>query len=101
MTILSIDSKTTEKVDTTIFGTGGAGYLVINSTGLSYDGAPYYYYSGPVYNGNDDRMTVLCRYEGEDENAEWIRVKEAAFWSEDETRISLQQRAAPQQSMYV
>lgn len=95
MTILSIDSKTTEKVDTTIFGTGGAGYLVINSTGLSYDGAPYYYYSGPVYNGNDDRMTVLCRYEGEDENAEWIRVKEAAFWSEDENPNQFTTKSRP------
>lgn len=84
MTILSIDSKTTEKVDTTIFGTGGAVYLTINSTGLSYEGVPYYYYSGPIFNNNQDRMTVLCRYEGEGEDAAWIRVKESAFWSDAE-----------------
>ena len=95
MTILSVDSKTTEKVDTTIFGTGGAAYLVINSTGLSYDGTPYYYYSGPVYNSNDDRMTVLCCYEGEGEDAEWIRVKESAFWSEDENPNQFTTKSRP------
>lgn len=84
MTILSVDSKTTEKVDTTIFGTGGAAYNVINSTGLSYEGVPYYYYSGPIFNNNQDRMTVLCRYEGEGEDAAWISVKESAFWSDAE-----------------
>ncbi len=46
-------------------------------------------------------MTVLCRYEGEDENAEWIRVKEAAFWSEDEKPESVYNKEPPQQSMYV
>ena len=75
MAILSVDSKTTEIVDTTIFGTGGAAYYVINSTGLSYAGVPYFYYSGPIFNNNQDRMTVLCRYEGEGEDAAWIRVK--------------------------
>lgn len=95
MTILSVDSKTTEKVDTTIFGTGGAAYLVINSTGLSYDGTPYYYYSGPVYNSNGDRMTVLCCYEGEGEDAEWIRVKESAFWSEDENPNQFTTKSRP------
>ena len=84
MVILSVDSKTTEIVDTTIFGTGGAAYYVINSTGLSYEGVPYYYYSGPIFNNNQDRMTVLCRYEGEGEDAAWIRVKESAFWSDAE-----------------
>lgn len=84
MAILSVDSKTTEIVDTTIFGTGGAAYYVINSTGLSYEGVPYYYYSGPIFNNNQDRMTVLCRYEGEGEDAAWIRVKESAFWSDAE-----------------
>ena len=29
-------------------------------------------------------MTVLCRYEGEGEDAAWIRVKESAFWSDAE-----------------
>ena len=84
MAILSVDSKTTEIVDTTIFGTGGAAYYVINSTGLSYAGVPYFYYSGPIFNNNQDRMTVLCRYEGEGEDAAWIRVKESAFWSDSE-----------------
>lgn len=84
MAILSVDSKTTEVVPTTIFGKGGAAYHVINSTGLSYAGVPYYYYSGPVFNNNQDRMTVLCRYEGEGEDAAWIRVKESAFWSDSE-----------------
>ncbi len=84
MAILSVDSKTTEIVDTTIFVTGGAAYYVINSTGLSYAGVPYFYYSGPIFNNNQDRMTVLCRYEGEGEDAAWIRVKESAFWSDSE-----------------
>ena len=84
MTLLNVADLSVEEVPTTIFGRGGAAYYVINSTGLSYEGIPYYYYSGPIFNNNQDRMTVLCRYEGEGEDAEWIRVKESAFWSDTE-----------------
>ena len=84
MTLLNVADLSVEEVPTTIFGRGGAAYYVINSTGLSYEGVPYYYYSGPIFNNNQDRMTVLCRYEGEGENAAWIRVKESAFWSDAE-----------------
>ena len=84
MTFLNVADLSVEEVPTTIFGKGGAAYYVINSTGLSYEGVPYYYYSGPIFNNNQDRMTVLCRYEGEGEDAAWIRVKESAFWSDAE-----------------
>ena len=84
MTLLNVADLSVEEVPTTIFGRGGAAYYVINSTGLSYEGVPYYYYSGPIFNNNQDRMTVLCRYEGEGEDAAWIRVKESAFWSDAE-----------------
>ena len=84
MTLLNVADLSVEEVPTTIFGNGGAAYYVINSTGLSYEGVPYYYYSGPIFNNNQDRMTVLCRYEGEGEDAAWIRVKESAFWSDAE-----------------
>ena len=80
MTLLNVEDLSVEEVSTTIFGQGGAIYHVINGTGLSYEGVPYYYYSGAVFNNNTDRIAVLCRYE----NGEWINVKESAFWPADE-----------------
>lgn len=80
MTLLNVEDLSVEEVSTTIFGRGGAAYRVINGTGLSYEGVPYYYYSGAVFNSNTERIAVLCRYE----NGEWINVKESAFWPADE-----------------